>query len=119
MLNCLLSNIRDGESFSRSCLAISEQSHHSFLEESGQKWLNLKLVDVIGCLLVSVGVIEHELVILDIFRDSVYFYFRLVHLDARIEATYCVDLALNYFFFEKRSFTHTDTNVHLVRADMI
>jgi len=57
--------------------------------------------------------------VLDIFGDPVDFYFRLMHLDTRVETAYCVDLAQNDLLFEQRSFTHADTNVHLVRTDML
>jgi len=75
MLYCLLSYIGYSECFARSCLTVSEQRHHSFLEESGQQWLDLKLVDVVGSLFVAVGVVEHELVVLDVLRNPVHFYF--------------------------------------------
>ena len=119
MLYCLLSYIGYSECFTRSCLTVSEQRHHSFLEESGQQWLDLKLVDVVGSLFVAVGVVEHELVVLDVLRNPVHFYFWFVHLDARVKTTDCVYFALIYFFLKKRSFTHTNTNVHLIRADVI
>ena len=119
MLHCLLSYVGDSECFARTCLTIREQGNDSFLEKRWEKRFNLILVDMRWSFLVPVGVIEHKLVVLDVLCNTVNFYLGLVHLNARVEATYCVDFALAYLLFEKGPFTHTYTNVHLVWANVI
>lgn len=89
------------------------------LKKCGQQRLYLELVNVNRRFLVSIGVVEHELVILNVLGDAVHLDLRLMHLNSRIEATYGINLSLYYLLFEKGSFTHTDADVHLVGTDMI
>ena len=53
-----------------------------------------------GGFFVSVSIVEHEFVVLDVLGDTVDFYFGLVDLNAGVEAAYCVDFAQNDLFFE-------------------
>lgn len=69
--------------------------------------------------LVPVCIVEHKFVVLDILGDAVNFYFGLMYLNARVKATNCVDLTLRYLLFEERPFTHADTDIHLIRTDML
>lgn len=65
-------------------------------------------------LLVPIGVVEHKLMVLDVLGDAIYFDLGLMHLNMRVEATNSVNFALDCLLFEKRPFTHTDANIHLV-----
>ena len=53
-----------------------------------------------GGFFVSVSIVKHEFVVLDVLGDTVDFYFGLVDLNAGVEAAYCVDFAQNDLFFE-------------------
>ena len=53
-----------------------------------------------GGFFVSVSIVKHEFVVLDVLGDPVDFYFGLVDLNAGVEAAYCVNFAQNDLFFE-------------------
>lgn len=71
------------------------------------------VVDVLACLVVAIGVVEDELVVLDVLRDAVHFDLRLVHPDLRVAARHRVDLSRLRFLLEQWPFTHANANVHL------
>ena len=68
---------------------------------------------------VTVCIIKHKIMILDVLRDTIDLYFWFVYLYVWIKAADCINFASIYFFFEERSFTHTNTNVHLVWTNMV
>lgn len=72
------------------------------------------LVNMLGALFVTVGVIEDELVVLDVLGDSVDFYLGFVHLDSGVEAAHGIYFAISGFLFEEWTFTHAHTDVHTV-----
>ena len=72
------------------------------------------LVNMLGALFVAVGVIEDELMVLDVLGDSVDFNLGFVHLDAWVEAAHCIDFTIRGFFIEERSLTHAHADVHTV-----
>ena len=119
MLHCFLSDIRNGECFAGACLAVSKKRNNALLEECGEERFDLELVNMCRGFLVPVSIVKHELMVLDIFGDPINFYFRLMYLNTRVKTAYCVDLAQNDLLFEQWSFTHADTNVHLIRTDML
>lgn len=119
MRHCLLSHVGDRECFSGSCLAVSKKRDNALLKESGEKGFDLELIHMCGGLLVPVSVVKHEFVVLDVLGDAVDFDFRLMHLNAWVEAANCVYLAQHDLFFEQGSFTHADANIHLIRTDML
>jgi len=53
-----------------------------------------------GSFFVSVRIVEHEFVVLDVLGEPVNFYLGLVNLNAGIEAAYCVNFALKDLFFK-------------------
>lgn len=57
--------------------------------------------------------------ILNVLGDTVDLYFWFVYLYVRIKTADCINFASIYFFFEEGSFTHANTYVHLVRANMV
>ena len=63
-------------------------------------------------LLVAVGVVESEVMVLDVLRNAVNLDFGLVHQNFRVETSYRVDLTSEGLFFKKRPFADTDANVH-------
>ena len=100
MLHCLLSDVGDCECFPGSCLAVSKKRNNSLLKQSGEKGFDLELIHMRGGFFVSVSIVEHEFVVLDVLGDTVDFYFGLVDLNAGVEAAYGVDFAQNDLFFE-------------------
>lgn len=68
---------------------------------------------------ITIGVIEYKLMILYVLCNPIYFNFRFVHLNSRIEAANCIYFTSLSLFFEERAFANTNTNIHWGRANMI
>lgn len=74
---------------------------------------------MLRCFFVSIGVIEDEFMILDVFSYAINFDFWFMHLNVWIEAADCIDFSWKGFLFKKWTFTNTHTDVHWIRTDMI
>ena len=109
----------DGESFSRTSLAIRKARHNSILKDAWQKVAYRKLVHVLRVLVFIKCVVERKVDIADIFRYTIYFLFGLVNSDFGITDTYRVHDAQLVLFVEQRPFTHTDAYSHLRSTDVI
>ena len=66
-------------------MAVGEKRDDTFLEQSRDQRFDLEFVNVLRRLFVTVGVVEDELMVLNILRDSVNFDFGLMHLDSWVE----------------------------------
>ena len=74
---------------------------------------------MLRCFLVSISVIEHEFMILNILSYAINFYFWFMYLNMWIEAANCINFSWKCFLFKKWTFTNAHTNVHWIRANMI
>lgn len=62
--------------------------------------------------LVSIGVVENKLMVLNEFGDAVNFDFGLVHLNARVETTDRVDFACECLLLEEGTLADADADIH-------
>ena len=100
-------------------MSIGEERNNSVVEQAWQKVLNLILIQVILTFILSEGVVEVKVVVIDKFCDAIHLKFGLMHHNFRVIASYYVDFARLSFFFEKRTLPDTDTNLHLLTGNVI
>ena len=74
---------------------------------------------MLRALFVSIGVVEDELMVLNVLGDAVHFDLGFVHLNPGVEAADRINFSSDGFLFEQGAFTHAHTDVHAVRTDMV
>ena len=70
------------------------------MEQRGQQWLNLVLKHGVAVFTLAVSVVKLELKVLNVLRDTVYLYLRLVHDSFRVLHAHRVNLPHGNFLLE-------------------
>jgi len=79
----------------------------------------LELVEGLHVLLLRIRVVKVEVTILNIFGYAVNFELRVVDVNLGVRDGHYIDLTLLSLFFEKRPFSHADTDFHLGTTHVI
>ena len=93
-------------------MAIGKKGDHTLLEKGRQQIFNLKIVYMLRCFVVTVGVIESKIMCLYELRDTINFYLWLVNKNLWIPAAHCVNFPRLSFFAKEGSLTDADADLH-------
>ena len=66
-----------------------------------------------------IGIIEGEVIILDVLGDTINFELRIMDEDLWVSDSNYIDLTISCFFFKERPFPYADTNIHIHTANMV
>ena len=119
VIDRVLSDGTHSERLARASLAVCKASYDPVVEDGGDQVANRKLVEILGVLVFVKSVVELKVGVLHVLSDTVDLDFGLVDHHLWIGGTHRIHLACTVLFFEKRSFTHANTNVHLSGADVV
>jgi hypothetical protein len=103
-----------GEGFSGASLSVGKNSDGAGVEYQVEDGADRVVVEVFVAFVLGEGVVELELLVFDVLRDSVHFKFVFVHNHLRIAERNRVDFASGQFLLKDGSFFHADTNFQLV-----
>ena len=102
-----------GECFAGTSLSVSETGDDAFVEGEVDAGLNGGSVERVGGLLAGEGVVELEVMVVDVASDAVHSVFALVHSYPRVGSTHCVHFACLFFLGEDGSFPDAHRYLHV------
>ena len=97
VITAVLSVTVNSECFTRPSLAVSEAGNDTIGEESGDEMLDLILIEHVRVFMLSVGVVEVEVLIYNVFGNAVHLNLGLVHDDLRVRYRAGIYLSLRHF----------------------
>lgn len=119
VITAVLSVTVNSEGLTRASLAVSEAGNNTIGEESRDEMLDLIFIQHMRVFVLSIGVVEVEVLIYDVFGDAVHLNLRLVHDDLGVRDRASINFSFRHFGREKRAFSNANANLELDGRDMV